>query len=422
MLNDKQLEIFEILKTGENAFITGDAGTGKSYLLREFIEYCKKFGKNVVLCASSGIAAVQIGGVTVHRAFEIKPEPVIPETGKMPRIMKAADVIIIDEISMLRIDLFDRVINTIRKAEKLYHKNIQLIVTGDFNQLPPVITTNDATFLKSRYSLDVINNGAFAFMSPKWEECSFKTLILDEIIRQQDKLFIEALNGIRRGDYDAIKWINENALKKPIPGAITLYATNKRANEKNEQELASIKSVDKTYIGITTGRFSDNEKVVPDRLNLKTGARVMSVVNDVYNQKPHYNNGSLGTVIRLGDYSVLVQFDNGHLEDISYNVWESQTYNVITKINPQTMKEEKELSLDIVGTYRQIPLKLAYSITIHKSQGQTYDAVNLEPYCFAPGQLYVALSRVKSIDKLCLLSPIQNSYLITNPKVKEFYE
>lgn len=413
---------------GGNIFLTGEAGTGKSTVIKAFISALERMGKNVLITAPTGVAALNIGGATLHRTFAAPVSVISPsEKAKVTSVLKNADVVVIDEISMCRIDLFEYVSKCIIKASK--RNDIQVVVVGDFFQLPPVITANDKPLLEKLYPN--MTKG-FAFESTFWNDLSFTTIELREIIRQDDPIFVKYLNMARTGNVNCIKWFNDNANKKEIPNGIVLCGRNTEVDRINHDKLSLLSSEEYVYHSTCVGEVKNSDKVVDDELHMKKGARVMCLVNDPYDK---YQNGSFGTVMNCTSESVDVLFDNGHVDTFNKHEWEINKY--VLKEAKVPVKDHDEdgneiivgynevqtICKDVIGLYSQIPLKLAYAITIHKSQGQTFDKLNLYPNaCFDDGQLYVALSRVKSIEGLSLLAYMPSRSLITNEKVKAFYK
>lgn len=413
-LNPKQQEALELLMAGNNAFITGKAGTGKSYLINEFIKTMEQQDKNILVCAPTGIAAINIGGVTVHRCFQITLEPQInTKIKQIPLAVRQADIIIIDEISMCRIDIFEHIIKIIDKARK--YKKIQLIVVGDFCQLPPVTTKNDRQILTTVYPN---YDKGFAFESPKWKECNFTTINLTTVMRQDDNDFIEHLNMIREGNPKGISYFNQQANKTRFSNGITLSAYNGVVNKINHDELAKLNTPSFIYQAIVSGEVKPSDKPTADILELKQGARVMVLINDP--DLVNYQNGSLGTVVALNKLWVMVKMDhNGNIITFDYHEWKIENY-IVETVTIDGVKHH-QVKKNKIGSFIQIPLKLAYAITIHKSQGQTYKQVNLIPHSFDCGQLYVALSRIKTISGLHLVEKMQPKDLICHQAVKNFY-
>ena len=406
-LTKKQNEALRAMLAGQNVFLSGDAGTGKSFVLNE---YLKQTNRRVVVCAPTGIAAINVEGATLHRVFKVPIGPISPtkEPKKPSEVIKDADTILIDEISMCRFDVFEYVAKVIRKAEKR-GKEKQVIVVGDFFQLPPVITTKDKAVLESYWGAENVKDG-FAFQSAMWDSFNFQTIILDEVIRQQGEMdFIESLNAVRKGETTALAWFRENHSKEKQNG-ICICPTNKMAEDINVLEINKIDAEPKLYHAVIEGTVTAGDKPTEDILIMKPGMRVMSLAND---QDFRYQNGSLGTVLKLRENSVFVQFDNGKKVELFPHEWKVYDYTIDDNGQVKKMK---------IGSFEQLPLKPAYAITIHKAQGQTYEKVNVIPSCFAAGQLYVALSRCTSIEGMHITEDIKPRYLRTSPEVLRFYE
>ena len=431
-LTNDQDSCLRALKSGVNALVTGSAGTGKSFVISEFIRWCGSTGKNVMVTAPTGIAALNIGGTTLHRAFHVPLEvlnfdyPTVSAIHKRCEdivrsfalygemsVLPYMDVIIIDEISMCRIDLFDYVatrILAINFFREMYgNQRVQVVLVGDFLQLPPVIPPKDKEVLYHIYGGDC--GRGYAFQSRFYGEFGFKCLNLREVVRQKDAEFSRRLRDARVGFTASLQYFMDKQSNGVIEGGITLTGKNKTAFEHNSRELAKIKGKEVVYTARETGTVKQSDKANTDLVSLKVGARVMSLVNG-----GNYSNGSLGTVVGIKDNTnrtVVVEFDSGERAEIEPYDWEVYSY--------EYDKEEKSFKKIVVGTFTQIPLKLGYAITIHKSQGQTYDSVNIDPVCWEYGQLYTALSRCKSVDKMHFLYPLKNSYLKAAPEVVKYY-
>ena len=250
-LTPRQTIGYNILMQGHNAFVTGDAGTGKSHLIRKFIDDSRDIGKNVMIVAPTGVAALNVGGATIHRTLRVPIGVVTKKLDeiRVPRELLHTDILIMDEVSMCRIDLFDFVCMNIGKANiirKERDKNpIQFVVVGDFFQLPPVITENDKLVLLEHYKVDI--QRGYAFQSPFWKLLRFKNIILTEVVRQQDKLFSSMLTNVRYGDTRVLYDIKRYSSRQYINNSIYLCGMNKQVNEKNEYELDAIDSDELLY-------------------------------------------------------------------------------------------------------------------------------------------------------------------------------
>ena len=402
-----------------NVFLSGEAGTGKSYVLHQFINEKREARKNVLVCAPSGIAAIHVSGVTIHRAFQAPTEPIIRRPSKLPPTIEEADILVIDEISMCRIDLFDFVAQIVQKANKKrrqYGKEeIQVIVVGDFCQLPPVLSEKDKEILDEYYGEDIGN--AYAFQSRYWNKFRFKNIVLSDIVRQNDMAFVEALNQARLAYKQCIDFFNQKSSEYPMKNGIYIYSTNRKVRELNTRELEKINQPLWEFEAEEKGMIKETDRMTEKTLKLKVGARVMTLTNDLENR---WQNGSLGTIINIGKKQINIQLDNGNDVNITPHRWSVERYIVVEKMEGKHVV--KMLEKEEIGAFEQFPLKLAYAITMHKSQGQTYDQANISPVAWAPGQLYVALSRVKEINKMYLLSDIKTQHLLTATEVKAFYQ
>lgn len=414
-----QEKAYVYMQCGYNVFLSGEAGTGKSYVLHQFINEKRNEKKNVLVCAPSGIAAILVSGVTIHRAFQAPCEPIIRPPKKLPQTVEEADILVIDEISMCRIDLFDYVAQMVEKANKRRRKSgkmpIQVIVVGDFCQLPPVLVDKEKEILDEYYGEDIGN--AYAFQSKYWEKFHFKNIVLKDIVRQKDMSFVKALNQARMGDAQCVGFFNENSASYPMKNGIYIYSTNRKVKELNAKELGKIDSPLWEFEAREDGIVSETDRMTDKILKLKVGARVMMLTNDIENK---WQNGTLGTIFNIRSEEIKVRLDNGKDVSISPYAWSIERYVVVEQMVGK--EAVKVLEKEEIGTFEQFPLKLAYAITMHKSQGQTYEEANISPAAWAPGQLYVALSRVKDINRMYFLSDVQRRYLLTALEVKEFYQ
>ena len=407
-MTEKQIET--ALNGSRNLFITGPAGTGKSYLLNKYIEE----HDNVLVCAPTGIAALNIGGDTMHKVFHI-PVPAFESPsfakGKKGAITKGqldviakADTIIIDEISMCRNDVFSYAVKVIRKAEKVKGSKIKVIVCGDFSQLPPVVQKKEIPIMK-KFGLDI---SGFAFTTQEWKSMNFKVIELTDVKRQNDIEFINELNKLRIGDYSNLEYFNQFVNENPdYDEAICICGTNAEAERINNEYLESLPGNTSVLQSRKEGRCGTG--FINDFILIKEGARVIFTSNDLIGGK--YKNGTFGTIKYINSENVTVTIDGK-----DETIWR-QDYPVYSFSVSGNVLNKKE-----IGVIHQYPFKLGKAITIHKSQGQTFDKVIISPEIFAAGQLYVVLSRVKSTDGLFLLREVLPEHLIIDSNVEKFYK
>ena len=409
ILTNSQKKAIDAFQSGRNVFLSGEAGTGKSFVLNYYLSGILR--KNIIVCAPTGIAALNVGGVTMHRAFAIPTYPLGPkeEPEQISKGLLRADIIVIDEISMARFDAFQYVAKSIRMAEKESGKPKQLILIGDFFQLPPVITDKDRKILETMWGRHMVRDG-FAFQAPLWESFDFVNIMLTDSMRQRDdQPFLDCLNQLRKGNPDCINWLNRNACKSDVPG-IKICPRNRDVERINATESDKLEGTYSVFKSTVYGKVLPTDKPAPDCLNLKVGMQIMTVVNNAN----VFQNGSIGIISAIDKEAstITVEFPNGKEAEIAPFVW---------KIKDYCLNEDNELETKVVGVYTQLPIKVAYAITIHKSQGKTFKSASLNPACFAPGQLYVAVSRLTSITGLHLSKKILSSYLKTSNDVLEFY-
>lgn len=403
-LTKSQQIAMNAFESGCSFFLTGKAGTGKSFVTREIINRCKETNKQVLVCAPTGIAAINVGGATIHSVFKAPVGIIAPGrrcTNKdCLNVIKAADVVLIDEISMCRLDLFEFVMNSIKSQKK----RKQVILVGDFYQLPPVLSDTE----KEAY--DTVYDSIFPFRSSLWSEMNILTIELKECVRTQEKRFVEALDDIRVGVPHFDKF---NYASKPDETAISLCTTNQKAGDINMAGLKKLGGVYKA-IGRTTGKFLRRDMPTDEILHLAIGARVMML-----NNSGNWVNGTLGTIKAIKKKYIVVEQDNGEESFVYPNKWESKEY--VTRNENRNGKKESVLDQVTVGTFLQYPLKLAWAITVHKSQGQTYDKVNVYPErFFSHGQMYVALSRCKTLEGMRVMGELPVDGLICSDDVKYF--
>ena len=446
-LTEKQLAGYEAAMQGFNLFITGSGGTGKSLLLQCIIDELVSMEKNIIVCAPTGIAASTIGGATIHRAFGFEPGATLTQDNRLqrrtPRPVMEADVVIIDEISMVRADLFDAIIYSLVEAEKESKKRKQVIVCGDFLQLPPFYdsSTNEQKAIEGHYGRKL--PVPWAFLGNYWSKCNFKRIVLDEVMRQTDSEHVGYLDMARVGDVGCIGYFNRNSSPQPFKDSVTLFTKRINVDIENNTQIKAIPGEPYTYMNYYTGVSllqSEKEEMVRAFI-LKDGCRVMMTANDSPNnkfssnvfddlfgvekrnrQKNQFHNGSLGTVMSCywdsdnheNDFIMVIL--DGRTDPIKVTRKKSYVYSYDFSEKSGKVVRKK------IGTRRAFPLVPAYAMTVHKAQGQTYDTMNFDPSgCFASGQLYVALSRVKTVGGLHLLGgKISTDDLKTDPEALAF--
>lgn len=406
-------------KYKSNIFLTGAAGTGKTYLINEYVE---SHPDTTLLCASTGTAAVNIGGVTMHRLFSIPVPAYGADPGKVTpsslSVFKNADTVIIDEISMCRNDVFSFAMKVKKRAEKLFGKKIRVIVSGDFSQLPPVVKKSEEKFFE-KYGFD---KSGFCFTAKEWAECKFKTVELTEIKRQEDKEFTENLGKVRIGDASCVPYFNRFVSDDLPENTITICGTNAEADRINREYLNSIDAPMAAFQAVKEG-ITGKELPCDEILLIKQGCNVMFTANDSvldddgnfnrdFGKTGRFTNGTFGRVMSINTDSVEVVTEHGDVIIVGYRKWPMYNYKSDNKTGVLIKKE--------IGSVKQIPLKVAKAITIHKSQGKTFQHVVISPKVFAAGQLYVALSRVRTPAGLFLTEPVIPEYLKIDGKVKVF--
>ena len=410
-------------KTGKSVFLTGKAGTGKTTFLKRVVEESRK---RVVVVAPTGIAAINAGGVTIHSFFQLPLHPFIPGAkveskfafSKEKRsIIKTMDILVIDEISMVRSDLLDAVDSVLRRFRNRNKPfgGVQLLMIGDLQQLTPVVTDEEAQLLASYYPTP------YFFGSRALAAVDYVTIELKEVYRQQDERFISILNSVRCGrpDADVIRTLNERYEPRFVPAAedgyIRLTTHNHIANSYNEQQIGMIEEPSHFFDAVIEGNFPEYSYPTESRLELKVGAQVMFVKNDPSSEH-RYFNGRIGVVTDFYEEYILVQCP-GDDEKIAVEPleWENCRY----VINEQT----QEMETEVQGIFRQYPLRLAWAITIHKSQGLTFDKAIIDAAAaFASGQVYVALSRCRTLEGMVLATPLRQDAVISDLRVEDYIE
>lgn len=415
---------------GRFVFITGEAGTGKSVILRAL----REGGMNIVVCAPTGLAALNVGGVTLHSMFPLKLGPNFAEKAEVidSRRLGAlanCDAIAIDEVGMVRADVLDMIDASLRRSlnpdEPFGGKTI--IAFGDLWQLEPVAKSEEWKLLADHYrspfffDAHVFEGGGTGLIGNDIRPVELETIRLTKVFRQAgDPRFIDALNLIRRGDPEGIPYINEVGLRpvpadQPIP---ILCLSNDRAEFVNAQQLAALPGEERSYEAKIFGNFG-KEMPCPKTLTLKVGARVMALRNvSDYEAGVRVVNGDIGTVVEFAGTRPVVEFPDGRLWTASTESWEKIKY--VVKSGSGRKKEVEGVT---EASVQQIPIKLAWGMTVHKSQGQTLPAavLELESTSRTHGQTYVALSRIKNGQGLYLRRPLKASDLVVSRRVQQFF-
>lgn len=420
-----------------NVFLTGKAGTGKTTFLRNITQYTHK---NVVVAAPTGVAAINARGVTLHSLFHLPFGSFVPVNDNLPSyinfqlnnpqsllrslkmnkskrsLLQELELLIIDEVSMLRADTLDA-INTILQSVRREHNKpfggVQVLFIGDLLQLPPIVKDDEWNLLSHYYQ------GTFFFHARVLDQTPPLVIELEKVYRQSNPEFLNILNHLRENQLtDSDRQLLNHYVKTDVSetdtkGYIHLTTHNQQADSTNRKHLEKIAGKPYTYHAIIEGDFNENQYPIDEVLELKKGAQVMFIKND-YSGKSLYFNGKIGNVKTLDNESICVEFDDGSPNaDVERYTWENKRY----KLNADTNVIEEE----VIGKFQHFPIKLAWAITVHKSQGLTFTKAIIDVgRSFAPGQVYVALSRLTSLDGLVLLSPLPPALEKQDASVDEF--
>ena len=426
-----------INQTNRSIFLTGKAGTGKTTLLREIIQTTHK---NCVVVAPTGIAALNAGGVTIHSMFQLPFGGFIPDSNSEPQfsqgvkfespatlrrhfrmsatkkaVIQNMELLIIDEVSMLRADMMDAIdfmLQSVRKKNQFFG-GVQVLFIGDLLQLPPVIRDDEWQTLRKYYS------GKFFFHSHAVQQNPPLYVELSKIFRQSDERFISILNNLRNNtitQQDVVvlnNFVNPNFDLKANKGYITLTTHNAKADTINQKSLTELQAKSHFYKADVVGDFPEKIYPLDANLELKIGAQVMFIKNDPSFDK-NYFNGKMGMIKSLAPKEIFIHFpDENKTIEVEKHEWENIKYVV----NPNS----KEIEEENLGTFTHYPIKLAWAITVHKSQGLTFDKAALDvSQVFLPGQAYVALSRLRSLDGLVLLTPLQMNGISNDNDVMQY--
>jgi PIF1-like helicase/Helix-turn-helix domain/HRDC domain/Helicase len=420
-------EIFElayrfVTETGENIFLTGKAGTGKTTFLRYLKDNCTK---NMIVAAPTGVAAINAGGVTLHSLFQLPFHPFLPTVnnkedllGKMKynkqrlQLLRKMEVLVIDEISMVRCDVMDAIDTLLKSVRRNYNTpfgGVQLLCIGDLHQLPPVAQNHEWNILQEYYA------SPFFFDSLAVKEQQPVLIELNKIYRQKEQSFVDLLNSVRTNSMtaDDFDMLNDRYIAAFRPGYdekyITLTSHNNQANVINNSEIEKLITSPFIFKAEIEKDFPESMYPADAALMLKKGAQVMFIKNDPIEKK--YFNGKIGVVSEI-DYETIKVNCDGFIIEVKKDTWDNSKYTL--------NRADGKLEQEVVGTFTQYPLRLAWAITIHKSQGLTFDKVMIDAAsAFSSGQVYVALSRCTSLGGIVLLNKIPQSAIKDNEQVNK---
>ncbi len=421
------------LQTNKHFFLTGKAGSGKTTLLKKI---AKQTTKNFVIVAPTGVAAINAGGVTIHSQFNLPLTSFIPNSDSVNlnlvtnrralmehmqfrkdkrKVIQEMELLIVDEISMVRADILDAidfVMRKVRRREKPFG-GVQVMLIGDMHQLPPVVKEPEWQILKNYYA------SPYFFDSLVWKQLDAAEIELKKIYRQSDARFLRLLNNIRHqeldeDDYEELKKRYNPGFRPTEEGYILLATHNNKVNAVNEGELKKLEGRPYAFEAEVSGDFPEHIYPCEKYLQLREGAQVMFTRNDAVDGK--YFNGKLAVVTKIDSENITVAFQNNKEEYlVKKEIWENISYTVD--------QSKDKINKDVIGTFTQYPLRLAWAITIHKSQGLTFDKVIIDAgSSFAAGQVYVALSRCRTLDGIVLHSLITQNSLHGDEKITNFSE
>lgn len=414
-------------ETGVSVFLTGKAGTGKTTFLKEIV---RQTSKRFAVVAPTGVAAINAGGVTIHSFFQLPLCPYLPDVKElvteyqMPermrslrkervKILRTLDLLIIDEISMVRADILDAIDDILKR----YRRNdrpfggVQLLMIGDIQQLPPVVRESERPFMEQVYS------SPFFFNSKVLQRLPYVTIQLEKVHRQSDRIFLDILNEVRSGRPS--EWALSELNKRLDPGFvppenerwIRLTTHNAQADSVNEAKMNALKTDEATFEAQVEGIFPENAYPAETQLRLRVGAQVMFVRNDTSGEARYYN-GKIATVEKVKP-QLIVQDESGDRIEVTTEKWENIRYGL--------NEETGEIEGIVDGTFEQVPLRPAWAVTIHKSQGLTFDHVIIDAgAAFSFGQVYVALSRCRTLEGIVLTTPITRRCTFTSEEVTAF--
>lgn len=427
--NPEFQDIWKLISyTRQSVFMTGKAGTGKSTFLRHIVENTKK---RTVVLAPTGIAAVNAGGVTLHSFFHLPFKPLLPDdpelqirnlrqrlkhTAEQQKLIRELELIVIDEVSMVRADIIDFIDKVLRLYSGRFREPFggkQLLLVGDIFQLEPVVTSDMRDIFRDLYP------NLYFFSAKVFRDFALVPIELRKVYRQSDSLFIGMLDRMRLGavSADDIAMLNSrvdpeaSSPERQKEFTMTLAPKRDTVDAINTSRLGRLKRKLHTFHGEIRDKFPENSLPVPLVLELKVGAQVVFVRND---PEKRWVNGTIGKIHSISENSLEVELENGQIHTITREVWENVSYRYD--------KETKKIDEEVLGTFTQYPLRLAWALTIHKSQGLTFPRViiDLEGGAFAAGQAYVALSRCQSLEGLTLRTKVNPYDFFVNPAIRSF--
>ncbi|MBP7173597.1 MAG: helix-turn-helix domain-containing protein [Cloacibacterium sp.] len=427
-------QLFNLVEhTNRSIFLTGKAGTGKTTFLNDFVQ---KTRKKFVVVAPTGIAAINAGGVTIHSMFGLPLRPFVPTLDRvdtnlamnisdlMPhfkyrkeklKLLREVEIIIIDEVSMLRADILDMMDFSLRSVRRNQQKfgGVQMLFIGDLYQLPPVVRDENEYILKKYYA------SPFFFDAVALQETNLLTIELTEVFRQKDEDFLKILNAIRDGDVEHIDFdkLNERYIPNFEPDKesfVYLCSHNRMADDINQQKLKELKTKSYFYKAKVFGDFRENQYPNDEILEFKVGAQIMFIRNDASGERKYFN-GKLAEISHLEEDKISVVLDGTNEEiTLKKEVWEQKRYS---------LDYQKNIEEEVLGSFEQYPIRLAWAVTIHKSQGLTFDRLIIDAgRSFASGQVYVALSRCRTLEGIVLKSKITPEVIFSDSRVSTFQD
>ena len=426
-MTPQELAYHYVQHTNRCIFLTGKAGTGKTSFLRRLKEECPK---QLAVVAPTGVAAINAEGVTIHSLFQLPPQLFIPTDearrqlfaemqmrANKQRVLRNLELLVIDEVSMVRADLLDTIDAVLRHFKHrptIPFGGVQLLVIGDLFQLSPVVREEEWRLLQAFY------DGPYFFQARVFRELKPVYIEFERVYRQTNMEFLSILNQVRNNALtpQSFAMLNSRVRSlgdqefRTLEGAITLSTHNSKVDAINQREMDALNGKEYTYKATITDTFPDSMFPIDEQLTLKVGARVMFIKNDSSTDKLYYN-GKLGVVTSLSKHAINVLCDDGTEVNVHKELWENIRYNADSGSDL--------LQTEIIGTFTHYPLRLAWAITIHKAQGLTFDQLIIDAEdAFAAGQVYVALSRCRSLDGLTLLTPIPTRALTNAREVLQF--